>query len=491
MSKMAWRWSTLGAALWVLTGCMVGPEFVRPSAPEESRYTRSDPLRIESETGAQAQRINSGMNVPLRWWRAFGSTELDQLLESALAASPSMEAARATVAQAEQVLIAAHGPYYPQVSVQAAATRAVSTGARTQSGPVNQISVLPVVSFTPDLSGATARRVEQAQALLDVQRAQWAAAWLALTGNTVLQAIALADASAQIAAMNDIISLDRHNLDLVQLSAAAGKVARLDVLTAESQLASDRALLPPLQQQASIARHALAVLAGRTSANWTPPAFELTMLALPQELPLALPSQLARSRPDIRVAESQLHATSAAIGIATAQLYPTLTLNTSWGSVAGTLGGLFAPGTNVWSVAADLLAPAFSGYALQAQRDAALEAYAAQLAVYRQTVLQAFAQVADVLDALQNDAAQLQAQRTALDAAQSVVDLTQQSYRAGHASLLQLLVAQRLFQQARLGYAKAQAQRLADSAQLFIVMGGATPLLSFARGQSRLIYDGR
>jgi NodT family efflux transporter outer membrane factor (OMF) lipoprotein len=269
--------------------------------------------------------------------------------------------------------------------------------------------------------------------------------------------------------------VDQRNLDLVQLSAAAGRSAQLDVLTAQSQLASDRGLLPPVQQQASVARHALAVLAGTTAADWSPPGLELTQLALPRALPLSLPSELVRRRPDIVAAEAQLHAASAAIGVASAQLYPNLTLSASWTAAASSAGALFGSGSNLWNIAAGLVAPVFDGHTLAAQRSAAINAYAAQLGNYRQTVLQAFGQVADVLESLQNDAALLDAQRKALDTARAALDLTQQGYQAGQANLLQLLQAQRLYQQARLGHARASAQRYADTAQLFIVMGGAIP----------------
>jgi NodT family efflux transporter outer membrane factor (OMF) lipoprotein len=484
MNDGAWRWLGAGLASVALSGCAVGPDFVRPAAVDdrEARYTASDPVTLGAESEPAIQTVRSGATVPARWWNAFGSAALDRLVGETLAGSPTLEAARATLAQAEEALVVARGPYYPQVTVAGSATRGT---ARAGTSGLNEFSVGPAVSLTPDLFGATARRLEQAAALADLQRAQYAAAYLALTGNTVLQSIALAAGNDQIGAVNDIIALDLRNLDLVQVSAEAGKASRLDVLTAQSQLASDRALLPPLQQQASVARHALTVLAGQTAARWSPPTFDLDTLFLPRELPLALPTQLVRSRPDIAGAEAQLRAANAAVGIATAQLYPNLTLNASWTSIAGTPGGLFSAGTNVWNLAADLLAPVFSGHALQAQRAAAVDAYAAQLANYRQTVLQAFGQVADVLEALQHDAALLDAQRKALDSARAVVDLTQQSYEAGQASLLQLLDAQRQYQQARLGYARSRSQRFADAAQLFIAMGGAAPLAASGEPSTR------
>jgi NodT family efflux transporter outer membrane factor (OMF) lipoprotein len=474
MNDSARRRMALGALLLGLVpGCAVGPDFVPPPAPTSTRYTPADQAAFAFDNGAEQQQVSTSAAMPLRWWEAFQSPALNRLHDHGLSASPTLDAARATLAQANDVLVAARGPTYPQVTAAASASRGSGIAARAGSAGQNQFSIGPALSYTPDLAGGIARRIEQAEAQVDYQRTQWAAAYLALTGNTVLQAIALASANEQIGAAQDIVAVDQRNLELVQLSTAAGKSSQLDALTAESQLASDRALLPPLRQQASVARYALAVLAGQSSGDWSPPALDLNMLALPRALPLSLPSGLVHRRPDIVAAEAQLHAANAAIGIASAQLYPAVTLSASWTLTAGSSGALLSGGSDVWSFAAALLAPLFDGYTLAAQRAAAIQAYAALLANYRQTVLQAYAQVAGVLEGLQNDAALLDAQRRAYAVAQTTLDLTQQSYQAGQASLLQLLETQRLYQQARLGLARAIGQRYADTAQFFIVMGGA------------------
>ena len=294
---------------------------------------------------------------------------------------------------------------------------------------------------------------------------------LTLAGGVVQQALALASALEQTRAVQQIIAVDQHNLELVQVAQAAGKSAGLDVLTAESHVASDRALLPPLQQQASVARHALAVLVGQTPSQWQAPDFAFAALTLPQELPLSLPSDLLRQRPDLRAAEAQLHAASAAIGIASAQLYPSLTLNANWSAVSSG-GALLANPASVWTIAADLVAPLFNGGTLRAQREAAVAAYAGQLGSYRQSLLLAFAQVADSLQALAHDAALVDAQHKALEAAQATLDLTQQSFEAGQSDFLQVIEAQRQYQQALLGYVRARAQRYADTAQWFVALGG-------------------
>jgi NodT family efflux transporter outer membrane factor (OMF) lipoprotein len=346
-------------------------------------------------------------------------------------------------------------------------------------------SIGPALSYTPDLFGQNRRLVEQDTALAENQSYQLGSAYLTLTADAVTQAITIASTLAQIGAVNDIVAVDNHNLDLVRIAFTAGSVARTDVLSAESQLANDRTLLPPLQQQLSVAQHALSVLVGKAPAEWSPPDFELDRLTLPGELPVTVPSELARGRPDILAAEAQLHAASAAIGVATAQLYPSLTLSPSWAVQTFTAGGRFDGADLVASVAGSVEAPIFHGGTLEAQRRAAVDAYEADLGIYRETVLQAFGQVADVLRALQHDAELVGAESTAVTASKASLDLSQAAYAAGRGSLVQVLDAQRLYAQALQGYAHAKGQRYLDTVLLFEAMGGdsQTWLVSNASSQ--------
>ena len=469
-------WGIVSIALAAsLCGCVVGPDFSRPEPSPAAGYSRSPVTLPSAGTAEVQQRLIPGEQVVSEWWVLFHSTELDATLATAVAGSPTLDTARATLAEAQQAILATRGALYPQVGIEAGATRArAPTSQAGTMGHVvgNLFSIGPTVSFDADLFGGIRRQVEQQSAIAQFERYELAAAWLSLTGNVVMQCLDIASARAQILALKEIISTDEHNLELVQIAREAGKAATLDVLSAQSQLAADRALLPPLEQQLAAAADALTILVGKTPAEWKPPHFELDHFSLPAELPVSVPSRFVHDRPDILAAESQLHAANAAIGVATAQLYPDITLSASWTQAATTTGALFEGANGVWSLAAGLTAPLFHGGALEAQRQAAVDAYAAQLGVYRQTVLIAFGQVADTLRALKHDAEALDAQRNALDTARASLELSQESYRFGESSFLQVLVAQRLFGEARLGYARAQGQRYLDSAQLFVAMGG-------------------
>jgi NodT family efflux transporter outer membrane factor (OMF) lipoprotein len=295
---------------------------------------------------------------------------------------------------------------------------------------------------------------------------------LTLTGNTVSQALQVAAVRSQLKALNNILVIDRQNVELVRKQRLTGTVPDSDVIVAESQLATDETLKPGLEQQLSVARHALAVLTGRAPGDWSPPDFDLAAFKLPHHLPVSIPSQLVHQRPDIQAAEAQLHAASAQIGIATAQLYPSITLSAGVSASSLNGGNLFSPAGLVWSIAAGLAQPIFDGGMREAERRAALATFKESAADYQQTVLQAFGQVADILQALTHDTNLLAAQSQALSMASEAVRLQRISYGSGGSGIIGLLDAQRQYQQAKLGYVRAQAQRYQDTVQLLVAMGG-------------------
>ena len=466
---------TAAAATLLLGACTVGPDFQRPDAQAPAAYTAAaEPL--DSLAGG-GQRLASGTNPAADWWSLFGSPELDAAMRQSIAGNRNLAAARATLAQAREAVNASAGALYPQVSLNGGVGRQ-QYGAQFE-GPVNfppfsYYAIGPAVSYTLDYTGGERRSVEQQRAQAQAQGFELRAAYLSLTGNVAQQALAMASAQAQIDAVNTLLDEDRKNLQLVQTSFEAGSGTRVDVLSAQSQLANDQTLLPPLRQQLSVARHALAILAGKTPADWSAPDFRLARLQLPQDLPLSLPSELAHQRPDILAAEAQLHAATAAVGVATSRLYPQITLSASAGQQSTNLGHLFDASSTVWSLAGGLSAPLFDGGTLRAQKRGAEDAMQAALASYQQTVLQSFGQVADVLTALDHDAEQLKAQQQALDSAEASLKLTRESYSVGNVGVLNVLDAERQYQQAQLGYVRAQAQRYQDTVQLFLALGGNT-----------------
>jgi NodT family efflux transporter outer membrane factor (OMF) lipoprotein len=475
--------AAIALALAVSACTTVGPNFTSPAAPTVTHYTSpaEGPLsNPDAGPTAPRQTLTVGDKVAVDWWTLYRSPDLERLVKEAIAGSPTLEGAKARLTAAREEVAASRGALYPQVGIGASATEErQSAGAFGLSAAqfalppsFNYFQIGPTVSWTPDLFGGAHRTIEQRAALADFQNDQLGAAYLTLTGATVTEAIQLAAVRAQLKTVDDILEIDRQNLELVRKERQAGSVPDSDVVAAESQLAADETLKPGLDQQLSAARHAMAILLGRAPGEWSPPDFDLATLTLPSRLPVTLPSELVHQRPDIQAAEAQLHAASARIGIATAQLYPSITLSAGVSGSSLNGGNLFSPAGLIWSIAAGITQPIFDGGTRRAERRAALADFKAYAADYKLTVLQSFGQVADILEALEHDAAFLAAQQRALDTASQSVKLQRINYTEGGAGLLNLLDAERQYQQASLGYARATAQRYQDTTQLLLAMGG-------------------
>lgn len=479
---MICRLYTIAAALIavLLGSCAAGPDFKRPDPPYAERYTPNTLGMETTRAGNEpAQHIVLGEQLSRDWWRMFQSDAVDGVVKRALASNRTLAAASSALAQAQELAAARAGTLAPQVGLTAGTGRqkygAQFLGPLTKPPPFTYFAVGTTVSYALDYTGGGARSVEQQYAAADFHRQQLAAAYLAVTGNAVMQSLKIASLRAQIASVEAILDEDRQNVKLVNEAFAAGSVSRLDIVTAESQLAGDATLLPPLRQDLSVARHALAVVLGQPPANAELPELDLAALALPRRLPVSLPSELAHRRPDVLAAEAQLHAATAAVGIAEANLYPHVSLTASAGQQATDFGHLLNGASSVWSLIGSLVAPVFDGGTLRAERRAAVDAMRESAANYEQTVLIAFGQVADSLQALDHDAEQLDAQARAQEAARQNLDLARRSYNEGNVGVLQVLDAERLYQRARLGYVRAQAQRYLDTVQLFLALGGSAP----------------
>jgi NodT family efflux transporter outer membrane factor (OMF) lipoprotein len=470
--------------------CSVGPNFTRPAAPAAARYTGDRSRGEGATTSDPAQHIALGREIEGNWWDLFRSDAIDLLVKQAVEHNRNLVAAKATLAQAQELALARAGSRYPQVDLTAGVGRQqygeeFLGGGFGQIPPFTYFAVGPTVAYTLDYTGGVARSVEQQYALAEVERHQLDAAYLTVTGQAVMQTLAIASAHAQIATVESILAQDRDNLRLVQTAFDDGSVAREDVVSAQSQIANDMTLLPPLHQDLARARHALSVVLGRVPASELPPEVDLAQIALPLEIPVSLPSELAHRRPDILAAEARLHAATSAVGVAQSNLYPKIQLSATVGQQSLKADQLFNGASNAWSIISGLTAPIFDGGTLRAEKRAAADAMRASAADYEQIVLEAFAQVADLLEALDHDAEQLDAQAQAQRAAQSSLDLARASYREGNAGVLLVLDAERSYQQARLGYVRAVVQRYLDTVQLFLALGGTNPNTPTAVAASR------
>jgi NodT family efflux transporter outer membrane factor (OMF) lipoprotein len=459
-----------------LAGCVAGPNFAAPSAPTVETYTAA-PLPNLSGGGASS---DSEPPSPAPWWAPLDAPRLDTTIRQALAANRTLEAARSSLAEARAFSDASEAGRYPHVDLDASAGRQKYGAAflgPDRLPPFSYFSIGPAVSYSFDFAGGVRRTIEQQRALTDYQQCQLEAAALSVSGNVAMQALSAAAARAQIDNLEVLLEEDRSNLKLVQDSFAEGEATRVDLLNAQSQLANDETLLPPLRRDLSFAAHALALLVGRPPAEWNAPDFGLEEFNLPARLPLSLPSELVHRRPDILAAEAQLHAATAALGVATANLYPQISLTGSASLQANTLHALFDASAAAGGLAGSLTAPLFDHGALRAKQRAAQEAMRASLANYEQVVLSSFTQVADALEALDHDQELLTSEQSAVAIAAQNLALTRESYSAGNSGVLQVLEAQRQNQQARIGWVRAQSQRLQDTVQLLLAVGGRVPAI--------------
>jgi len=463
------------AAASVLASCAVGPNFHQPKPPGASGYLHpsSDTAPVQPQA-QDVQNISPGTELAGEWWQLFHSAQLDELVRTAIAASPTLAAANATLAEAREEVTVARGALLPSVSATAGVQRA-GTGAVRAPGTgatANLYSIGLSTSYNLDIFGGTRRAVEQQQALADFQRNELAAAYLTLTGSVVNEVLIIASTRLQITTTEDLIASDRKNLALTQRAFDVGIVPRSDVLTADSQLAADLTQLPSLHKQLDQAYDALAVLAGRAPTEWQVQPFDIEQFTLPRDIPLSLPARLVRQRPDILAAEMQLHASSAAIGVAVAQQFPDISLSASITREALRAADLFHQFDTLWAAGGSLTQPIFKGGALRAQVRAARDEFKAEAATYRAVVLEALGQVADDLWALQYDAQILSVDRHSMDVAFEALKLQQQSYSVGTTTVLNLIAAERIYAQARLSYANARVQQFTDSANLLTALGG-------------------
>jgi NodT family efflux transporter outer membrane factor (OMF) lipoprotein len=465
----------------LMAGCAVGPDFRAPDAPIVKEYT-PEPLPAETAsapgTGGAAQRLVTDLDIPGQWWTLFRSEALDRLIRKALRDSPTIAAAEARLREAEENLRARGGTVYaPSVDGSFSAYRSKATGASSGQPGVgaNTFSLFNAsvnISYTLDIFGGNRRELEALRAQVDYQRFQLEAAHLALTSNIVTTAVLEASLRAQVQATQEMVEMFRKQLDLISAKFELGGASRPDVLEQRTMLAQTLATLPPLEKELAKTRHQLAVYAGSFPGEGGIPEFRLEALELPVDVPVSVPSALVRRRPDIRASEELLHAACAQVGVATANLYPKITLSGSLGSNAIRIEDLLTSGSSIWSLGAGLLQPLFRGGELTAKRRAAIAAHDQALSRYRETVLTSFGEVADTLRALDLDAQSLRAQADAEASARETLSSVESQFKLGSVNYLSLLVAQRQYQVARINLVRAQAARFADTAALFQALGG-------------------
>lgn len=476
-------WGVLLVLSSAFSGCVsVGRDFHGGFVPEVEEYMADSlPARTDSapvSVGA-AQYFVEGADISSEWWTVFQSEDLNALICQAMENNPTLSAAEATLREARENVNARTGSqYYPAVSLGLDTSRFKSSPASMgmpdgEGNIFNLHSASVAVSYVFDVFGGGRREIEALKARVDYEKFRLAAARLTLGGNIVTTVIHEAALRSQIRATKEIIAAQEKQLELIERQQALGSASRLEVLGLRAELEAVRATLPGYEKELGWSRHQLATLLGRLpSEAGGLTQFELSSFVLPLELPLTLPSDFARQRPDIQAAEALLQVASAGVGVATANLFPQITLGGSYGPQAGHWENLFKGESLVWNLAAGLTQPVFNGGSLRARKRGAQAVLDQAAANYRQAVLGAFQNIADTLHALETDAAVLKAQASAYSAAEESLLLARKQFQSGAISYSAVLNAQQQHQRASIALVRAQAARLADTAALFQSLGG-------------------
>ncbi|SJZ85450.1 efflux transporter, outer membrane factor (OMF) lipoprotein, NodT family [Enhydrobacter aerosaccus] len=475
--------ATKVAAVLALTGCTVGPDFVRADPPKDKTYlasgTAPETVATRDVLGGEAQRFVGDLDIPAQWWQVYKSKPLDDLIDRSMKANPDIQSAIQALKAAQETAKAQRATLFPTVGLSGSATQN-QTSTALAPVPSNNNTVYGLfngllnVTYVLDLWGGNRRAAESLEALAESQCFLLEAAYLSLSSNVVVTAVTEASLRGQIAATERTIEIQRQSLALLQRRMAIGQSALADVATQQAALAQSEALLPPLRNQLSQQRHLLAQLTGQTTAHIPAETFQLEALTLPQELPVSLPSRMVEQRPDVRSAEANVHAAAADVGVATANMLPQITLGLSFGSTATDLATLFSPelGATFAGGATSITQTLVDGGALSAKRRAAVATWEQAKAQYRSTVLTAFRNVADSLRALENDAVTLKAAADAERAAKLSLEITQRRMAAGDAGILDILNAELTYQSAAMALVQARAARYSDTAALFQALGG-------------------
>jgi NodT family efflux transporter outer membrane factor (OMF) lipoprotein len=484
------------------TSCAVGPQFHRPQAPANAGYTPT-PLPDSSASapihGGEAQRLVNDGDVPFEWWELFKSPALNALVTRAFRSNPTIAAAQAALVQAQELVYAQRGYFFPTFAANYSFARTKIAGNFTLDDspgtqgdghnlnpPLLDVQNSPhtapllydfhtaelSVGFVPDVFGANRRQMESLAAQRDAQQFALEATYITLASNVVAAAIQEASLRAQLAASRQLVAADDQALQILRDQFRLGFAMGIDVAAQETALAQAEATLPPLQRQLEQTRDLIRSLVGNLPNQEVPETFELDALQLPPQLPVSLPARIIEQRPDVRAAEAQLHAANAQVGVAIAAMLPQLSITGAYGGNADEFAWMFRHGGPFWNLVGNVTQPIFQGGTLLHRKRAADDALKQAAAQYQSSVLTAYQNVADTLHASLSDADALATNVRAETAAKVTYDLTRRQMEAGYVNYLIVLNAETTYQQALILRVQAQATRFGDTVALFQALGG-------------------
>ena len=457
-------------------GCEVGPEYKSPPPPAVTSLSPT-PLQMSRAGGPVQQAYVRGLAIPQRWWELFHCPPVNSVVARAIDGNPDLQAAQAALRAADANTQAARGSFFPQIgaNLNSSSQRpdpAQRQGTVTTASPYTVSSAEVSVSYVLDVFGLNARRVESLAAQAQAQHFELEATYLTLTSKLALAAIEEASLREEIRSAEQSIAIAHEVLGVLKKHLEAHEATLLDVSGQEVALAQFEQALLALQKRLLTNRDLVMMLTGRFAGEGLAEHFEFACLHLPVDLPLSLPSSIVRDRPDVRAAEANMRVATAEIGVAIANRLPQLNLSASAGaSAVAKLASVSSP-LLLWSIVGNAAQTLFDGMSGEQRQRAAEAGLDRAAALYRRTVIEAFQNIADVLQGIEVDRKVFVAAEQGVTAAQTHLDMTRRLLKQGLASALQLLSAQQNYAQAKSAHARARAARLTDTVLLFQALGG-------------------
>jgi NodT family efflux transporter outer membrane factor (OMF) lipoprotein len=476
----------VAGALALLTGCAVGPNYVRPTVIAPDAYKEVDGWRVARPADDTIRGA---------WWELFGEPALAALEAQVNVSNQTLAAAEANYREARTLVREARAAYFPTVTVGLGYTRfrssttfgtqsgsgapgsaravtgGVSTGGGGSAGSPSSFFQLPInASWTADFWGKIRRAVESSQASAQASAGDLETARLSLQTELAQDYFELRTLDAQKRLLDETVSAFEKSLQLTKNRYASGVASRVDIVQAETQLKTTQAQAIDVGVQRAQLEHAIALLLGQPASTFSLPPTPLA--AAPPGIPIGVPSELLERRPDVAAAERRVAAANAQIGVAIAAFYPTVTLSAAAGFQSSSLSQWLTWPSRFWSVGPAISETVFDGGLRRAQTDQARAAYDASVATYRQTVLAAFQGVEDNLAALRILEDEAGVQSEAVRAAEQSVALTTEQYRAGTVSYLNVITAQTIALTNQITAVQILGRRMTAAVLLIQALGG-------------------
>lgn len=483
------RSCVLVAVALTLSGCAVGPDYQSPKPTTPSRFNS-----MQSDGGSAPLAASANPN----WWKTFNDPQLDSLIERAVKGNLSLQQAVLRIAGARQQLNQARGAWAPSVNGNARFTRQQlgikgeleSEGVYDQIDQANSETELrpaldslskPVglyqgsfdASWELDLWGKVRRQVEMADAQQQQSVEERNDALVSLEAEVARAYLQLRGAQAITQTLQTQLDVAQQTLELMQSQQRNGLAPQTNVENARAQVNSLRAQMPQYQAQIHQAMNGLAVLTGKIPGALDAELMTVKPLpVLPKAIPVGVPSELARRRPDVRQAEARLHAATANIGVSVAQLFPSFSLTGQFGMRNSDASYLDNWSSNFYSYGPSVTIPIFQGGRLVSGVKLARAQQASAALGYRQTVLTALQDVENALVSYRSDQQQVDGLDDTVAALQSTFNLASDSYRQGISTFIEALDAQRQLAQAQQQAEQARVQSTLDLVALYKALGG-------------------